>query len=332
MPISLPDTHKLKIFTWHIHGTYLYYLSHGDFTIYIPVDENGGEGYWGRGRTFPFGENVIEIPAQEVKHIDFDCILFQSPKNFLVDQYEVLSEEQRSLPAIYVEHNPPLEQPTDTRHPVNDPRVVMVHVTYYNQLMWKCNARINTVIEHGVPLPSAKYRGHIERGIVVVNHLHQRGRRLGADIFEDVKKEVPLDLVGMGTEEFGGLGEVMHGELPAFISQYRLFFNPIRYTSFGLAVCEAMLVGMPVVALATTEHGVVIRNGINGVSHTNISYLVEQMQLLLQDRELAEKLGAAGRKTALELFDLERFTRQWKNIFELALNNKKDYAENSIYQ
>ena len=93
-----------------------------------------------------------------------------------------------------------------------------------------------------------------------------------------------------------------------------------------------MLVGMPVVALATTEHGVVIQNGINGVSHTNISYLVAQMQLLLQDRELAEKLGAAGRKTALELFDLERFTRQWKNIFELALNNKKDYAENSIYQ
>ncbi len=26
----------LKVFTWHIHGSYLFYLSQGDYELYIP--------------------------------------------------------------------------------------------------------------------------------------------------------------------------------------------------------------------------------------------------------------------------------------------------------
>src|SRR3569623_770925 len=91
----------LRIFTWHIHGSYLFYLSQGDYTIYIPVKQQKDEGYYGRGETFPFGENVIEIAAEDVKHERFDCILFQTNKNYLQDQYEILSEEQRRLPRVY---------------------------------------------------------------------------------------------------------------------------------------------------------------------------------------------------------------------------------------
>ena len=93
------------------------------------------------------------------------------------------------------------------------------------------------MIEHGVHLPApATYAGDLERGIVVVNHLHRRGRRLGADVFHSLRQRVPLDLVGMGAEEAGGIGEVGNLALPAFCARYRFFFNPIRYTSLGLAV------------------------------------------------------------------------------------------------
>src|SRR5213595_826895 len=98
----------MKIFTWHIHGSYLYYLSQGNYTIYIPVtDSRSEEGYYGRGRTFPFGSNVIEVPVEEIPSLEFDCILFQTNKNYLVDQYELLTESQRRLPRIYLEHDPP---------------------------------------------------------------------------------------------------------------------------------------------------------------------------------------------------------------------------------
>ena len=49
----------MKIFTWHIHGSYLYFLSQGDYEIFIPVNEKKTEGYYGRGQTFPFGKNVM---------------------------------------------------------------------------------------------------------------------------------------------------------------------------------------------------------------------------------------------------------------------------------
>lgn len=244
---------KLKIFTWHIHGTYLYNLSKGDYIIYIPVNEQKDEGYYGRGKTFPFGENVIEVPASEVKELQFDVLHFQANKNFFIDQFEILSEEQRQLPRIYLEHDPPDHSPANSVHGMNDPEVMLVHVTHYNKLMWKSNASVVKVIEHGISWPEVQWTGKLQRGIVVINHLYQRGRKLGADIFHEVKKQVPLDLVGMGTLEHDGLGEIKHSDLPRFISQYRFFFNPIRYTSFGLAVCEAMATGMPVVALATTE-------------------------------------------------------------------------------
>jgi hypothetical protein len=335
----------LRIFTWHIHGTYLYYLSKGNYTIYIPVNEKRSEGYYGRGNTFPFGDNVIEIDASEVRNQDFDCILFQTNKNFLVDQYELLSEEQRGLPRVYVEHDPPTGHPTNSKHILNDPDVVMVHVTHYNRLMWWNDNRIIKVIEHGVPVPQCQYTGEIEKGIVVINHLHQRGRLLGADIFEEVSKRIPLELVGMGTAEFGGSGEVLHPALPEYISRHRFFFNPIRYTSMGLAVCEAMALGMPVVALATTEYATALEDGVTGFIHTDIDYLIRHMQRLLDNREIASALGAGAKRVAEKKFGLDRFTREWEDTFRLAIaygspqpstrpqtSNTPQYEENSIHQ
>ena len=71
---------RLRVFTWHIHGTYLYYLSRGDYEIFIPVSKEAKPGYVGRGTTFPFGENVHEVDEDEVKNLDFDVILIQTKK------------------------------------------------------------------------------------------------------------------------------------------------------------------------------------------------------------------------------------------------------------
>jgi hypothetical protein len=313
---------KLKVFTWHIHGSYLFYLSQGDYDIYIPTKTEKTEGYYGRGETFSFGDNVIEVPVDEVKYKNFDVILFQTNHNYLVDQFEVLSEEQRDLPKIYIEHDPPRQHPTDTRHVVDDPNVTLVHVTHFNRLMWNNNATPTRVIEHGVTDPGAKYSGHLSKGIVVINNLLTRGRLLGLDIFLEARQQVPLDLVGMGTGEMG-LGEVLHPQLPEFQSRYRFFFNPIRYTSLGLAICEALMMGVPVVGLATTELSVVIENGHSGFIHTDINYLIDKMKQLLKEPELAKEIGNNGREMALKRFGIARFTREWEELFNEVVHRGK---------
>src|SRR5690606_31049024 len=130
---------RLRVLTWHVHGSYLYYLSQTPCDFLVPVRGEGGMGYTGRSGPFAWGNNVIEIPAREVSRADFDCILFQHRQNYERDQYEVLSDAQRALPRIYLEHAPPRESPTETRHPLDDPQALLVHVTHFNRLMWNNN-------------------------------------------------------------------------------------------------------------------------------------------------------------------------------------------------
>ena len=306
----------LKILTWHTHGSYLYYLTQAPHEFYVLSKPDRPLGYTGRWGHLPWGANVHDLPVAQAREQPLDCILFQDDGQYLHDQYEYLSPAQRRLPRIYLEHDPPREHATDTRHPVDDPEVLLVHVTPFNRLMWDSGRTPTRVIEHGVVAPEhARYTGEVARGLVIVNHLARRGRRLGADVFDHVRRRVPLDLIGMGAEECGGLGEIRHAELPRFAAQYRFLFNPIRYTSLGLAVIEAMMAGLPVVALATTEMPTVIRDGVNGYCDTDVDRLIGGMHALLSDPELAQRLGRGARAAAQQRFGIERFTRDWSDAF-----------------
>lgn len=303
---------RLKILTWHVHGSYLYYLSRIHHDIYLPIDPKK-DGYLGKTTSYPWPNNIYEILAEDVKYQKFDCILYQSVANYLEDRWHLLSADQRNLPQIYLEHDPPRLHPTDTRHPVDDSNVLIVHVSHFNRLMWDCANTPTKVIEHGVEVPSdIQYLGNLDKGIVVINNIFKRGRRLGYDLFEQARKKVALDLVGMGWEEVGGIGEISHNRLPNFISNYRFFYNPIRYTSLGLAICEAMMVGLPIVGMATTELATVIENNISGIINTNHDVLIEAMLELQKNKNLAMKLSRGAREVAKKRFTIERFVRDWE--------------------
>ncbi len=308
----------IRVLTWHVHGNYLLYLSRADVEFYLPTRPGGPEGYGGRGATFPFPDRVHDVPAEAVREREFDCVLFQTRRNYEVDRLEILSDRQRRLPRIYLEHDPPRQHPTDTRHWFDDPDGLLVHVTPFNALMWDSGRTPTRVIEHGVFVPEGvRYTGEIARGIVAINHLRTRGRLLGADVFERVRDEVPLDLVGMDAESMGGVGEVQPMQLPAFEARYRLFFNPIRWTSLGLAVIEAMTMGLPIVGLATTEMAAAIENGVSGYVDTDIARLVEAMRALLADPAEARRLGEGARRRALDRFHIDRFAADWEETFRL---------------
>ena len=307
---------RYRILTWHVHGNYLYYLTQAPHDFYVLSKPGRPVGYSGRSGHLPWGDNVHDCPLEEAHKMRFDCVLFQARRHYLEDQHRLLSGHQRTLPRIYLEHDPPQQHPTDTRHLIDDPGTLLVHVTPFNALMWDSGPTPTWVIEHGVVVPeNIAYSGAIERGIVVVNHLARRGRRLGADVFERVRKQVPLDLVGMAAEELGGIGEVRYPKLLAFEARYRFFFNPIRYTSLGLAVCEAMMLGMPIVALATTEMTTVIDNDVNGYADTDVDRLIGVMRSLLHDPALAHRWGEGAKRYAHERFNIHRFVGEWNRAF-----------------
>lgn len=303
---------RLKVLTWHTHGSYLHYLSHAPHDFYVLSKPGCPPGYGGRCGSRPWRDNVHDLPVEHARHQEFDCILFQDDYQWEKDQYEYLTPAQRALPRIYLEHDPPLAHPTNTRHPVDDPGVLLVHVTPFNALMWDSGRTPVRVIEHGVPAPhELHYSGELARGLVVTNHLARRGRRMGPDLFLQARRTVPLDLVGMAAQELGGLGEIEHARLPAFMARYRFLFSPIRYSSLGLGVIEAMMAGLPVLTFATAEMATVIENGVSGYTATSLEPLLGHMQALLDDPGLARHLGEGARRTARDRFSIGRFSSDW---------------------
>jgi glycosyltransferase involved in cell wall biosynthesis len=306
---------RLRILTWHVHGNYMYYLSQVPHDFYLVADAERSTHHSGRSGTLPWGPNVHDAPVDRIQDMAFDLVLFQSRDAYEREQHTLLSEAQRRLPRVYIEHDPPQEHPTNTRHWVQDEGALLVHVTPFNALMWDNGITPTEVIEHGVvPLAHAVYTGEREAGIVVVNNLDKRGRRLGADVYERVRRQIPLTLVGMGADRLGGHGEVPNARLPEVMAQHRFFFNPIRYTSLGLSIVEAMMVGLPIVGLATTELVTVIRSGHNGLIDTRVDTLIDGMKMLLADPGEAQRMGERARQTAKERFGIQRFVTDWQRV------------------
>ena len=308
----------MRILTWHVHGNYLWSLAHAGHELVLPVRDGRPPGYAGRTPNFPWPATVVEVPAERVRDEPLDAVLTQSHANWETDRHDLLGERAATLPTAHVEHDPPRGNATDERHPVTDPAALVVHVTHYNRLMWDCGDVPTVVVEHGVPgpPPGVAWTGDLERALVVVNDIGRRGRRLGADVVAELRRHVPLDVVGMGSEEVGGLGEVPGADLPAFAAQYRAFVHPARYTSLGLAVCEAMMLGMPVVGLATTELPTVITHGRDGLLTADVDALAGHVRSLLDDHDFAARLGGAGRDTARRRFSLARFAADWDRVLQ----------------
>lgn len=301
---------QYRIFTWPVHQSYLFELAKGDFEIYIPNGQS--ENFQSQ---FLDKKNVIETDVASIKDLQLDCILFQDEYSYQTAQYEVLSPQQRELPKIYLEHNPPKQHPTNAKHVVEDVDVQLVHVNHYNALMWDNNLVPVTVIENGVNENDASFTGENACGIVVFEEDPADDRVTGMDIFGQVKEALQLEIIQIGKKS------ITYQNLAEKLSPYRFLFCPNRYASPGFAVQQAMMIGMPVVGLATTDLPTIISNEVSGFVHSDLQYLIQKMQRLIEDHSLAVQLGANARSFALENFSSNRFLAEWKQLIRRTVTN-----------
>ena len=83
----------------------------------------------------------------------------------------------------------------------------------------------------------------------------------------------------------------MHAEL----ARRRAYLHLCRWTSLGLSLIEAMTIGMPIVALATTEAVDAVPPDA-GVLSTRVDTLVEAARRFVEDPSAARRAGAAARR------------------------------------
>lgn len=302
----------MNVFLWHVHGSYTTSLVQGRHRYLVPVLPDRGPDGLGRATTYEWPENAVEVTPEQARQAEVDVVLLQRPVELERMAEDWLGRRPgRDVPAVYLEHNAPQGRINEMRHPLaGRDDLLLVHCTHFNALFWDSGRAPVRVVEHGVVDPGHRYSGELDRAACVVNEPERRARVVGADLLDGLGRAIPIDVFGMKTAN-----DLPQARLHEEMAMRRVYLHPYRWTSLGLSLLEAMHLGMPVVALATTEVPLAVPPAA-GIVSNRVGDLLDALAWLRDDPEAARRLGQAARACALERYGLRRFLADWDRVFE----------------
>jgi glycosyltransferase involved in cell wall biosynthesis len=310
----------MRILIWHVYEAWTTAFVHGRHDYLLPTVADRGPDGLGRPRTCEWPPGAREVASESLADEEVDVVVLQRPHEVdLAEQWLGGRRPGRDVPAVYLEHDTPAGAVPDTRHPMAGGDIPIVHVTGFNDLLWDCAGTPTTVIEHGIVDPGRRYTGDIERAAMVVNDPVSRGRSAGADLIPALAKGIGADVFGRRVEQLPALRGLrtyeslpqpdLHDHLP----RRRVYVDLNRWSSLGISLIEAMYLGMPVVALATTETPLAVPHEAGFVT-TRRDEIVPAVRHLMKDPEVAEQAGRIGRRHARKRYGLARFLNEWDDV------------------
>jgi len=307
----------MRVLLWHVHGSWTTAFLQGRHEYFLPVTPDRGPEGRGRAQSWDWPASAHEVTRAEARDLDVDVVVLQRPFELaFVPEWLGGRRSGADLPAVYLEHNTPPGPVADCRHPLAERSdITLVHVTHCNALFWDAGSAPTRVITNGIVDPGYRYTGEQPRLATVINDAERRGRATGTDLLARFAQAGPLDLYGFGASRLGGVEHVSQEELYDELARRRVYVHPNRWTSLSLSLMEAMHLGVPVVAVATTEVTESVPPSCGAVS-TNVDRLVAEARALLRDPERARVCGKRAREAALERHGLGRFLAEWDAVLE----------------
>lgn len=320
----------MRVLVWHVHGSWTTAFVQGSHSYLIPTTPERDT--WGVGRpaAWDWPASAVETSPAELADAEIDVVVLQRPEELDLTARWTGRRPGRELPAVYLEHNTPRGPAATSRHPLADRTdIPIVHVTDFNELMWDCGRARTTVIPHGIVDPGERYTGELDRAAVVINEPVRRWRITGTDLLPEFSRAAGIDVFGMGLDHLAdrladtlappdegairAIDDLPQHRLHDQMARRRLYLHPMRWTSLGLSLLEAMQLGMPVVALACTE-AVSAVSPEAGVVTTSAQRARQAIAELIRDRDRATEMGRAARKAALAQYGLPAFLRRWDEV------------------
>ena len=312
---------KLNVLVGATHEAYETNLAKTNCTFYA-LDHPSFKKWNSKFRKPP--ENYILLGDKLPPNVDFDLVLSQNK----FGQFQVLSEvaRQYGLPLLSCEHTLPapwwneeqLRQCREMRGKYN------LFISEYSLKGWGWENRNDTgVVHHAIDSDMFKPNQDLQRENVclsVVNDWINRDVFCGFNIWKQIvdKHKIPVKVFG----DTPGLSRPTNSieELRDVYQSSRIFLNTSTISPIPTVVLEAMSSGCAIVSTATCMIPEIIEHGKNGFISNDIDELGEYCKLLMNDEELATKMGLAARQTIIDRFNLQQFLNTWEDAFQRVLN------------
>lgn len=182
------------------------------------------------------------------------------------------------------------------------------------------------------PEEFGKYNGLNREAITFAQNMVSRGEYCNFERFAYIVKDLNAHVYGPKNDEAGELngGFKKYQELQQIMRDSRVYiYTGTQPASYTLNFVEAFMTGIPMVCLgpkwansmrlAGDSYAIpdFIRHGVNGFVSDDIDQLKAITNELMGNLGLARTIGAAGRQTALALFDKSLVKSMWKDYLGL---------------
>lgn len=167
------------------------------------------------------------------------------------------------------------------------------------------------------------YTGEIPKVVTMAQSMKLREPSCNYKTFMESTDGFDRTIYGPGNEDTGlDGGRLSYDELKEQYRKNQVYFYTGTYpASYTLNFIEAFMTGIPIVAIGrqlanidvidTYEVDTIIENGVSGYVGNNISELRQYVKMLMEDKEACKRIGAGGRKRAIELFGKNTIKQQW---------------------
>lgn len=347
---------RILTYRWHVPHQYELYKLPFEFTLVTGTGTRMCDA-WEFGQR-PMPANARFVPADKIDPRDYDLAILHFDENVLAPENTngVIGPEwgsafkwlhaQPGLPKIAVCHGTPqfygqydigYSKP-DLMQPIEAERQRLVDylgdipvVVNSHQAQREWGFRNSRVIWHGfdpAEFPPATY----ERGILsplgplVMSRPHYRGYFLykavfSADFPEQFRPEtlkVPEPHVLYSSNAYAA---AKYRNYVDEIRRYTVYFNPTLRSPMPRARGEPMMCGVVTVSARNHDVDMFVENGVNGFHSNDPGELREALLFLMRNPEAARRIGEAGRRTAMDVFNHDRYLSGWLALLENVLGS-----------
>jgi glycosyltransferase involved in cell wall biosynthesis len=153
-------------------------------------------------------------------------------------------------------------------------------------------------------------------------HLKPRLRLVGDGVFSAQMERIVAELGIQDSVEFLGL----RTDVVDLLQQSWGFVIPSRWEGMPNALLEALACGLPCVATRVSGSEDVISDGVNGllVEPEQPAEMAQALRRLIEDAELAQRLGREGRETVVRNYQLTTITEQYLELYRRLLAREKN--------